>query len=113
MKKQKIEEVEFKIGMRVLKEDKVGVVIAVDSNYGYIKLYDRYVGDWCIELDDEGEVELIGYKPEVDTVVEGMVVDLLQLMDEGWTIGSRGLDIKPYLDKLAVAREIQKICNGQ
>lgn len=111
--KKKIEDVKFTLGMRVIKDGKYGAVTDVDDNHGYVGLYNKYDGDWSIEMGDEGEIKIPDQTPDLDTLVEGTMVGLLALVKDGWTIGCKALDITPYLEQFRVLKEMQKICNSK
>lgn len=89
--------------------EKYGVVVEVDNAHGYVGLYNKHDGQWSIEMDDEEEVDIWERTPNVGMLVEGSTVGVLDLIADGWTLDGKGLDLRPYTERLKALREVQKI----
>ena len=77
-------------------------------------LYDYETG-LVISLEDIYEEDLVVIVGPLDlerllTVATGRCLSLVQ---DGWTIGGKGLDIQPYLDELRAIKAIYAIINDK
>ena len=75
------------------------------------------VDSGVVMYEDEEELQsdtiMVDIMPDVQGLYEAKLREVLSLVDDGWTVSDKGMDIRPELEELRLIKEIVDICNGK
>jgi hypothetical protein len=69
----------------------------------------EYIEEW----DDEEEVTVLDYKVDLDKLIDVKKMMALGLIDDGWRIGSKSLNLEDTLDEIRTLVALRSALEGR
>lgn len=83
------------------------------KSYDCIVLWKDGKAEYIEEWDDEDEVTVLDYNVDLDKLIEVKKLMVLGLIDDGWRVGSKGLDLQDTLDEVRTLAALRSALEGR